>query len=150
LDAFRQLFGDEREDYVASLAAHYERGPDPQWQDRYISAYASAHAWEDWAESWAHYLHMIDVLETAAVAGLSLKPRDPTLPAVTLPRRRIDALPFDDLIAAWHPVTYLVNNLNRSLGQGDAYPFVLAPPVIEKLRFIHETIALCEQSVITA
>ncbi len=28
--------------------------------------YASAHAWEDWAETWAHYLHMVDTLETAA------------------------------------------------------------------------------------
>ena len=59
--------------------------PPADWQERFVSAYASAHPWEDWAETWAHYLHMIDTLETAAACGLSLRPRrrdEPSLPKV--------------------------------------------------------------------
>ena len=75
LARFRELFGDERDDYAAALQRHYEAGPPPDWQDRFVSAYASAHPWEDWAETWAHYLHMTDTLETAAACGVSLRPR---------------------------------------------------------------------------
>ena len=83
LDAFRSLFGDERADYAAALATYYDSGAPADWQDRFVSAYASAHPWEDWAETWAHYLHMVDTLETAAACGLSLRPRrrdEPSLP----------------------------------------------------------------------
>ena len=68
------MFGDERQDYAQALQAHYANGPVPDWQQRFVTAYASSHPWEDWAETWAHYLHMTDTLETAAACGVSLKP----------------------------------------------------------------------------
>ena len=138
IEEFRSLFGDERADYAQSLSAHYERGAQADWQERFVSEYASSHPWEDWAETWAHYLHMVDTLETAAVCGLSLKPRrrdEPALPKMPQPESSQPAA-FDLLIDSWFPLTYVLNNLNRGLGLVDAYPFVLSPPVVAKLRFV--------------
>jgi len=143
LAAFRNLFGDEREDYGEALKRHYANGPPSDWPDRFVTAYAASHPWENWAETWAHYLHMVDALETAAACGLSLKPRrknDPTIKAVPDPVAD-DETPFDKLMAGWYPLTYVLNNLNRGLGLPDGYPFVLPPPAVKKLRFVHETIA---------
>jgi hypothetical protein len=142
-ESFRQLFGDERADYGTALRTHYEQGPPGDWQSRFVSGYASSHPWEDWAETWAHYLHMFDTVETAAACGLSLKPRrtdEPALanaPALAAGRRP----PFGRVIESWFPVTYALNNLNRGLGLADAYPFVLSTPAIDKLRFVHDVIA---------
>lgn len=139
LEPFRQLFGDEQLDYGAALKAHYDNGAPPDWQQRYVSAYCSSHPWEDWAETWAHYLHMADTLQTAAACGLRLRPGHKDEPSLrTTPAAQHS--PFDPLIADWFAVTYVLNSLNRGVGQGDAYPFVLAAPAIEKLRFVHETI----------
>jgi hypothetical protein len=143
LDACRRLFGDDREEYSAALSRHYQQGPPADWQDRHVSAYAAAHAWEDWAEVWAHYLHMTDTVEIAAACGVSLRPKradEPTLPRVATDAARPEAS-FDRLLDSWFSLTYLLNNLNRGLGLADAYPFVLSTPVVEKLRFVHETIA---------
>jgi hypothetical protein len=140
---FRELFGDHDEDYASALERHYEAGPIENWQERYISAYAASHAWEDWAETWAHYLHMTDTLETAAACGVSLQPRrpgEPSLSRVPIDLARRDGS-FERLIDGWFSMTYLLNNLNRGLGLGDAYPFVISDAVIDKLRFVHETIA---------
>jgi hypothetical protein len=162
LDAFRERFGDERADYAAALQRHYEEGPSADWQARFISAYASAHPWEDWAETWAHYLHMTDTLETAAACGLSLRPRradEPSFKTTAQEPCRADEpsfkttaqepsrVAFERNVAAWFPLTYVLNNLNRGLGLPDGYPFVLSPPVIDKLRFVHETIAACAPDV---
>ncbi|HTI51503.1 MAG TPA: putative zinc-binding metallopeptidase, partial [Planctomycetaceae bacterium] len=139
LDGFRALFGDERESYPQSLERHYQQGPVPDWQKAYVSAYASAHPWEDWAETWAHYLHITDTLETAGDCGLALRPRHADLPAVR-PRfslRGVTAIPFDSLLADWLAVAFLLNNLSRGLGEGDLYPFILSEKAIEKLRFVH-------------
>ena len=139
LGACRALFGDDRKDYSEALKAHYDNGPRPDWQKAFVSSYASVHPWEDWAETWAHYMHMTDALETAADAGLSLKPPrkdEPTLPKAAEP----SVAPFDRLVRDWFPLTYLLNSLNRGMGLADAYPFVLSPAAIEKLRFVHETI----------
>jgi hypothetical protein len=142
LDGFRALFGDERIDYQVALGNHHDHGPPPDWQDSFISAYASAHPWEDWAESWAHYLHIIDTLETAASFGLEVERR---LPDGSVQRAdpnfdpyRIDA--FDPLIEHWLPLTFALNSLNRSMGLADLYPFVLTPAAIDKLRFVHALI----------
>jgi hypothetical protein len=143
LARFRELFGDDREDYSAALKRHYEQGPPQDWQSRFVSAYASSHAWEDWAETWAHYLHMVDTLEIAASCGVSLQPRragEPSLARVTS-RPVPGTASFEALLDSWFPVTYLVNNLNRGLGMADAYPFILSTPAIQKLRFVHEAIA---------
>jgi hypothetical protein len=137
LQTFRYLFGDDQQDYAAALRRNYDQGPPPDWRQRYISAYASCHPWEDWAESWAHYLHMTDALETAAVCGVRLAPRradEPTLEAAHQPARESG---FDELLGAWFPLTYMLNNFNRGLGLADAYPFLLVTPAVEKLRFIH-------------
>jgi hypothetical protein len=143
-DEFRARFGDERESYDAALARYYAQGPPADWQTRFVTAYASAHPWEDWAETWAHYLHITDTLETAAACGVSIRPRrrdEPTLAQVPA-TAGTHAGSFERLIASWFPVTYLLNNLNRGLGIGDGYPFILSPAAIEKLRFVHDTVAL--------
>ena len=140
IDQFRQLFGDERADYAASLQAYYQQGPPADWVQNYVSAYATSHPWEDWAESWAHYLHMSDMLETAADCGLSLLPRRRGEPMLLRARSGTEQ-PFERLIANWFPLTYILNNLNRSMGLADGYPFVLSTPAIAKLRFVHDTIA---------
>jgi hypothetical protein len=141
-DAFRARFGDERVDYAAALQRHYSVGPPPDWAQSFISAYATSHPWEDWAESWAHFMHITDALETAAAIGLSLTPRRPDEPAFAARGDSAQAVvtSFDRMIEQWLPLSYVVNNLNRGLGLPDSYPFVLSPIVIEKLRFVHDTV----------
>jgi hypothetical protein len=143
LAAFRELFGDEQVDYQAALKVHYENGAPADWPDRFISAYASTHPWEDWAESWAHVMHMVDALETAHAVGLSVQPNrrdEPALPKASKPSpTRIGD--FDQLLSEWYALTYVLNNLTRGLGLLDAYPFVLSSAVVAKLRFIAEVIA---------
>lgn len=141
LETFRAHFGDEREDYQAALGRHYADGPPADWQAQYVSAYASSHPWEDWAESWAHYLHIVDTLETAWEFGLRLAPRVEGDGAA--PRRPFDPMAADDfprLIEHWLPLTAALNSLNHSMGQGDAYPFVLARPAIDKLAVVHDIV----------
>jgi hypothetical protein len=142
LTAFRGRFGDERNDYGQSLAAYYSAGPPPDWRERFVSAYASAHAWEDWAETWAHYLHIVDTVETASAFGIAPRNRIgqglSRAPDLNFdPYRETN---FDRLIEAWLPLTYAVNSLNRSMGQPDLYPFVLSPAALKKLRFVHALI----------
>lgn len=142
-DGFRRLFGDERADYRQALDAHYASGgPPADWQDRFVSAYATAHPWEDWAETWAHYLHMVDLLETAASYSTRLAVPGRETDASSDVRDPFDAATggFDTLVAQWIPLTLLLNSLNRSLGQDDAYPFALGPGALDKLRFVHDTI----------
>jgi hypothetical protein len=139
---FRELFGDETRDYGDALQAHYAQGAPADWQTRHVSAYASAHPWEDWAETWAHYLHIVDTLETAAGFGLRLRPRHPkaeTMKAEPEAAARPTAS-FDQLLEQWLPLTYALNSLNRGMGQPDLYPFVLSTPAIEKLRFVHDAV----------
>ncbi len=142
LETFRALFGDEREDYGEALDDHYRTGPPAHWQDRYISTYASSHPWEDWAETWAHYLHIVDTLETAAHFGIevewclpdgSVRAADPEFDPYTI-------ADFQQIIEDWLPLTFAVNNLNRSMGQQDLYPFVLPQPAIDKLAYVHGVI----------
>lgn len=141
LEPFRSLFGDERADYAAALKANYENGPPVDWADRYISAYASTHPWEDWAETWAHYLHMIDSLGTALGFGLDAE----DLEAIIEPFER-DALyapedtgadGFLSLLNSWIEMTMVLNELARSMGQPDFYPFVMSKPSVAKLQFVH-------------
>lgn len=143
LEPFRSIFGDERTDYAGALKHRYENGPPASdaWQKDFVSAYASIHPWEDWAETWAHYMHMTDALETAATNGLSLSPARPDEPRLDPPPPKpLREQAFEDIINAWYPLTYALNNLSRSIGQPDAYPFVLSTRAVEKLRFVHDTI----------
>jgi len=142
LDAFRDRFGDERADYNAALARHYENGPPADWEERFVSAYATAHPWEDWAESWAHFMHIADALETAGAVGVSLTPQRSDEPMLPRTEGSFQSLieGFDQMIERWLPLTYMLNNLNRGLGLADGYPFVLSATVVEKLRFVHDTV----------
>jgi len=142
LEPFRQCFGDEREDYGEALTRYYDQGPMADWQARFVSAYASSHAWEDWAESFAHYLHMVDTLETAAAFGLRIRaPRSgksELRPVVALSAG--DPRSFEAMVAGWFPLTFAMNNLNRSMGLADLYPFSLNETIIDKLRFVHQVV----------
>ena len=142
MDGFRTLFGDETQDYAASLQKNYLEGPPPQWWLQYVSAYASTHPWEDWAECWAHYLHMRDTLDTALSLGL---PTDGahlefftafTADALYQPGDP-NAEQFLDFLNNWMRLTTLLNEMSRSMGQPDFYPFVLPHGVVAKLHFIH-------------
>jgi hypothetical protein len=139
LEAFRQIFGDERQDYAQALQTYYAQGAPPDWSEHFISAYASSHPWEDFAETWAHYFHMIDTLETAHAFGLVVRPK---LSKGMTARIDFDPLhaELDRIIEGWLPLTFAVNSINRSMGVSDLYPFVLSPPVIGKLSFIHDCI----------
>src|SRR5262249_32416838 len=75
LEDLRGVFGDERQDYDSALQNYYANGAPADWSERFISAYASSHPWEDFAETWAHYFHMVDTLETANAFGLVVKPK---------------------------------------------------------------------------
>jgi hypothetical protein len=139
---FRRLFGDESADYGAALQNYYDQGAAPGWQSTHISAYATSHPWEDWAESWAHYLHIVDTTEMASAFGVRLNPKVDVAGDLTT---RIDFDPYrlsviDELIEQWVPLSSLINNLNRAVGQHDAYPFVLTPPVVDKLEFIQRIV----------
>ncbi|WP_409521469.1 putative zinc-binding metallopeptidase [Pseudomonas sp.] len=141
---YRQLFGDERMDYGEALQRHYDNSAPADWQQSYVSAYATMHPWEDWAETWAHYLHMMDTLDTAVGFGMTAMNSD------------LDYIPYtrdvlydphdeqgDDFIAfvnAWIEMAAMLNELARSMGQPDTYPFVLPAPVIAKLHFIHRVV----------
>ncbi|SMG51405.1 zinc-binding metallopeptidase family protein [Paraburkholderia susongensis] len=140
LEPYRKLFGDERADYGEALNAYYRNGAPADWQASYISAYATMHPWEDWAETWAHYLLIVDVLDTASTYGLALLPGDPREPTLT-DRTPVEDASFENLMQRWFPLTYALNSLNRSLGIADGYPFTLAAPVVGKLRFVHRVIA---------
>lgn len=138
----RELFGDEREDYQQALERHYAEGPPDGWQQHFVSAYATMHPWEDWAETFAHYLHMRDTLQTAAAYGVKVDG-----PAIdTADRAPLDSTPTDapedihTLLRAWIPLTYALNAISRSMGAGDLYPFVLSAQIEAKLAFIDELV----------
>jgi hypothetical protein len=123
---FIDLFGDDQQDYRAKLDIYYVHGPMEDWHCNYISAYASAHPLEDWAETWAHYMLMMETLETALAYGLVEQVDDDQW--------------FENLLSEWMTLAVVMNALNRSTGQSDAYPFVISEPVRAKLRFIHELV----------
>lgn len=145
LESFRDAFGDESQSYEDALKTYYEKGAPADWTENFISPYASAHPWEDWAESWAHYLHMMDALETAYYFGMSVKPGKSHRKAIKLLGADMNKDPytireFETVLSMWLPLTFAVNSLNRSMGHPDFYPFVVAPHVIRKLAFIHSLI----------
>lgn len=145
MDGFHALFGDETQDYVACLQKNYAEGPPTRWWLRYVSAYASTHPWEDWAECWAHYLHMRDTIDTAVSLGLATDSANLEFTAYTLDAlyqpEHPEAQSFLDFLNDWTRLTTLLNEMSRSMGQPDFYPFVLPHEVIAKLHFIHLLVA---------
>lgn len=133
LERFNELFGDPDVDYQQALDGHYRQGPPADWEQTYVSSYASMHPAEDWAETFAHYLHIRDTLDTLASFGLA--------PAnATYQRKILGPSGFDTIIQMWLPLAWSLNMVNRSMGKDDLYPFVLPVPVLEKMRFIHTVI----------
>lgn len=130
---FSELFGDPDADYQAALDRHYADGPPPGWKDNFVSSYATMHAAEDWAETFAHYLHIRDTLDTSAAFGFAPS-------GATFVRRLLGPAGFDTIIEMWLPLAWSLNMVNRSMGHADLYPFVLAPAVLEKMRFVHDVI----------
>lgn len=139
LNDFRGLFGNEQADYGKALQRHYAHGAPNDWQTHFISQYATSHPWEDWAETWAHFLHIMDMTETAHYFGMSVAPilEDKSL------QGSVDFDPyqirdFNEIYKCWAPLSFAINSLNRSMGIPDAYPFVVSSAVVEKMKFIHK------------
>ena len=142
LDECREVFGDDREDYEAALERHYENGPPLDWQSRFVSTYATCHPWEDFAETWAHYLHIIDALEMTRAYNLDLSPSVDQAGEFHVDHA-VDPYsdtPMQTLVNVWLPVSTALNSFNNTLGKEDLYPFILSPPVVTKLGFIHSLV----------
>jgi hypothetical protein len=142
LKPVRELFGDDTIDYGEALKTHYENGPVADWQSQFVSAYASTHPWEDWAETWAHYLHIVDTLETAHEFGIKVKPQVSNSKHLQtdVEINVYDSKNFNNILKHWLPLSYALNSLSRSVGHQHVYPFVLAEPVIKKLDLVHRIV----------
>lgn len=138
--ACKQVFGDHDLSYEDALARHYESGAPANWSDEFISEYATMHPWEDWAETWAHYMHIIDTLDTAANYNIQLGLAKKNLAKENQTLASADEKSFNRVLETWMEFAVILNSLNRSMGLQDAYPFVLSAPVRDKLTFIHNTI----------
>jgi hypothetical protein len=146
LQTSRALFGDDRVDYADAVKSHYETldDDDGSWQQDYISRYAAMHPYEDWAETFAHYLHILDTLQTAESFGLGA----PGAAGSKRLARRTGAHPtrpdgsttFGEVVDNWLELSYALNQINRSMGSEDLYPFVLAAPVIRKMAFVDQLV----------
>jgi hypothetical protein len=142
LTACRAVFGDDSIDYEEALQRHYKEGAPPDWQQHFVSAYATTHPWEDFAETWAHYLHIVDTLEMAAEFNLDVRPALDRIGGLSA---NISSDPYvatdiQSIMAAWLPFVFAMNSVSRTMGARELYPFVLSPAVIEKLGFIHNLI----------
>jgi len=138
-ESFIALFGDHTRDYDEALRNHYAQGAPANWQDNFVSAYAAAHPWEDFAETWAHYLHIVDTIEMAGAFGISVEPvlDDTGELDTTIDFNPYRVKDFQSIVDAWLPLSFALNNMNRSMGQPDLYPFMLSQPAIAKLSYIH-------------
>jgi len=142
IDECRELFGDERASYSDAIDRHYRQGAPEGWQASYISEYATMHPWEDFAESFAHYLHITDSLTTAAAAGLVLRAGlvDGLIDDDVAPRRTYQEVSSAEMLADWHWLSLMLNRVNHAMGRGDLYPFTLTEPVRTKLDFVHRVV----------
>ncbi|MGB3773946.1 MAG: putative zinc-binding metallopeptidase, partial [Leeuwenhoekiella sp.] len=142
LEAFTALFGDASQDYGEALQHYYQEGPPKDWRKHYVSKYASSHPWEDWAETWAHYMHIIDILETAYTFGIETRPQVGEIANMDTkidfdPYREVD---FEKIVNRYIKLTFALNSLNRSMGQPDLYAFILTATDVKKLEFVHDVI----------
>jgi len=142
IEECRAVFGDDSQDYSSALDAYYKGGAPVNWQANFISAYATSHPWEDWAETWAHYMHIVDTVEIAHAFGIRVRPdlAGNDVPATDMNINPYQTSTMKEIIDAWLPLTFAVNSLNRAMGIADLYPFVLSPLVISKLDFIHHLV----------
>lgn len=142
LARFRDLFGDETADYEQALKTHYASPPAPGWQENHITAYAASHPWEDWAETWAHYLHIVDTLEMADALGMSISAMETKQEDLHTPNadgtETAPESPFNRTLERWVVLSNASNSINRCMGLPDLYPFVISPKVAAKLAFVDE------------
>jgi len=138
---FRTVFGDERADYGAALERHYRLGPAPDWAQWHVSAYAASHPWEDWAETWAHYLHMVDALDTGLSFGLDADDVEVDVAMFGAEVLETPDPEFLRLVNAWVELTALLNEMSRSMGEHDFHPFVLPRAAVPKLHFVHMVVS---------
>jgi hypothetical protein len=138
----RVLFGDERASYSDALQRHYEFGAPEDWADSFISEYATMHPWEDFAETFAHYLHITGTLATAAAAGVVLDSDrvDGVIVHDVVPALDYSQLGLDRALSDWRWLSMMFNRVNRAMGQRDLYPFTLTDPVVDKLAFVHRLV----------
>ncbi|WP_152047258.1 zinc-binding metallopeptidase family protein [Aureimonas psammosilenae] len=143
LEECRAIFGDDTLDYGQALQTHYANGPKPNWQEEYVSSYAASHAWEDFAETWAHYLHIVDTLEVGGSYGIAVHPKADREGILST---NLDFKVFgkettiEEIMEAWLALSAALNSFNRAMGHQDLYPFVLSPAVVAKLGFIHDLV----------
>ncbi|MDR6635554.1 hypothetical protein J2X72_004368 [Phyllobacterium sp. 1468] len=140
LERYRTVFGDERADYEQALQHYYANGPLLGWQESFVSAYASSHPWEDFAECFAHYIHIVDSLETAREFGIAARPPEHLAMAASINFDPYQADSAEQLVSTWVPLSIAINSIQRSMGQSDSYPFVLSSPVIVKLEYVHRLV----------
>lgn len=138
----RAVFGDHTRSYEEALQVHYSTGAPADWQNHFVSPYAASHPWEDFAETWAHYLHIVDTIEMAGAFNLRI---EPGMDENRILDTKIDFNPYDAesfklIVDSWLALSFALNNINRSMGQPDFYPFVLSQPVIDKLQYIHDLV----------
>ncbi|MDF2114956.1 putative zinc-binding peptidase [Roseiarcaceae bacterium H3SJ34-1] len=143
LDSCREIFGDDTADYETALRSHYQNAAPPDWQDNFVSSYATMHPWEDFAETWAHYFHIVDTLEMGNAFGITVKAKVHSSNGIAT---KLDFDPYhsesmERIIDAWLPFVFAMNNVSRAMGHQDIYPFVIAPPVIRKLDYIHRLVS---------
>jgi hypothetical protein len=140
IDECRGVFGDERASYSDAIARHYRTGAPRDWEESFISEYATMHPWEDFAETFAHYLHITGVLQTSAASGLVLDTEGPVPPEPVRPRSSYGPGDFAALMGDWRWASAFFNQVNRSIGMSGFYPFRITTPVEEKLRFVHRVL----------
>ena len=131
--AFIQVFGDPMNpSYQEALTAYYNTAPPNNWQSQFVSAYATMHPWEDFAETFATYLDMVSLLDTAY--HISFFNGSPSLSHL------------DTIVIQYQQLGISLNELNRSKGIMDVVPEIVSPGVKEKMQFIHEVIAASRYS----
>lgn len=143
LNACRAVFGDDSQDYDTALQTHYANGPRPGWQNEFVSSYAASHPWEDFAETWAHYFHIVDTLDTGRAWGFVVNPRvdrEDVLTAMINFNVFAQSTTITSIVESWLALSAALNALNRSMGHADPYPFVLSEPVVAKLDFVHDLV----------
>lgn len=150
LDRCRELFGDERVGYSEAIARHYKFGAPPDWQDSFISEYATMHPWEDFAECFAHYLHITDTIDTAREAGMVLLADRVRFaaPGDVVPLESYADAPVEHLLSDWKWIALFFNRVNTAMGKSPLYPFEISEPVVAKLGFVHTVVRAAAASAI--
>jgi hypothetical protein len=138
----RRIFGDETVSYSDAIARHYAYGAPEEWRETFISEYATMHPWEDFAECFAHYLHITDTIDTSREAGMVLHADRVRFaaPGDVMPLESYADVPVERLLSDWHWLSLLFNRANTAMGKNPMYPFEISPAVVTKLGFVHRVI----------